>query len=113
MDCRSTRRFLATSRVPLGEIGFTLLQHYVADAREDAKALGLEVTVLENSSRCRARSGCGHCTNAVCRAALTQHCWKHQSGRSLAAPVDLQIECVLRGRVQSVHFYLDKSLRRQ
>ena len=60
MDCRSTRRFLATSRVPLGEIGFTLLQHYVANARVDAKALGLEVTVMENSSRCRAMCEAQH-----------------------------------------------------
>ncbi len=97
MDCRSARRLCCTSKATLPKALGETVRHYLADARAEAQACGLDIARLNEPMRCRARVGQGRCRKGVSEAAITQYCCKHQRGRSLAEPGDGEVEWALLG----------------
>ena len=77
MDTDSTRALLCIGMGPVGDI---VLQHYVEDVRKraDETMFYKDVRPLCPLWRCKHTDKRGRCRGRVTKAAVVQHCLKHQ-----------------------------------
>ncbi len=77
MDCRSVCHLRCASKARLPKALEEASRHYFVDARDRAKACGLDVSW--EGDRCKAGVGGGRCRKTVSKEThVTQYCAKHQ-----------------------------------